>query len=68
MKIQINGADREIEGSLSVTALIAHEKIKQPTMVSVEHNGEIIERDTFDTTVVKEGDVIEFLYFMGGGA
>lgn len=68
MKIQINGADRELEGSLSVTALIAHEKIKQPTMVSVEYNGEILERDTFDTTMVQDGDVVEFLYFMGGGA
>jgi sulfur carrier protein len=68
MKIQINGAEREVPDGLSVTALIAHEKIKQPTMVSVEHNGEILDRDAFDGTQVKAGDVVEFLYFMGGGA
>ena len=38
-----------------------------PEMVSVEYNGEMLERDTFDTTQVKEGDSVEFLYFMGGG-
>jgi len=36
-------------------------------MVSVEHNGTIIDRKNYGTTVVKDGDTLEFLYFMGGG-
>ena len=38
-----------------------------PEMVSVEYNGEILDRENFDSTAVKDGDEIEFLYFMGGG-
>lgn len=68
MSIQINGQHKDVPAGLSVTQLIAHEKIKQPLMVSVEHNGDILDREAFDTTVVKDGDAVEFLYFMGGGA
>ena len=68
MKIQINGATQEVPDGLSVAALVAHQKIKQPAMVSVEHNGEILDREAFETVQVREGDAVEFLYFMGGGA
>jgi sulfur carrier protein len=68
MSIQINGQQKDVPAGLSVTQLIAHEKIKQPLMVSVEYNGEILERDAFDTTLVNDGDAVEFLFFMGGGA
>jgi sulfur carrier protein len=39
-----------------------------PDMVSVELNGEILERSLFESTLLKEGDRVEFLYFMGGGS
>ena len=39
-----------------------------PEMVSVEINGQILRRPEFDTTALKEGDKVEFLYFMGGGS
>lgn len=29
--------------------------------------GEILDRADFEATVVKDGDALEFLYFMGGG-
>ena len=38
-----------------------------PDMVTIELNGDILERETFATTHLKEGDVLELLYFMGGG-
>jgi sulfur carrier protein len=37
-------------------------------MVSVQVNEEFVERDDFDTTTLNEGDTVDFLYFMGGGA
>jgi sulfur carrier protein len=33
----------------------------------VELNGDILDRPAYETTPVNESDVIEFLYFMGGG-
>jgi sulfur carrier protein len=67
MKIQINGESREVPDGLTVTTLIEHEKVKQPLMVTVEYNGEILDRDAFPATAINDGDVVEFLYFMGGG-
>lgn len=67
MTIEINGEPREISGSMTVKELLAERKVKMPDMVSVELNGEILARDKFDTTTIKEGDQVEFLYFMGGG-
>ena len=53
---------------MSITKLLELKDVKMPDMVSVEYNGDILERDAFATTQVQEGDEIEFLYFMGGGA
>jgi len=67
MTIQINGEAVEIDGGTTVSQLLTARNVKMPEMVSVELNGEILVRDTFDTTCVKDGDKVEFLYFMGGG-
>ena len=67
MTIQINGEPVDIGGEMSVTQLLADRKVKMPDMVSVELNGEILGRDTFDSTSVRHGDKVEFLYFMVGG-
>lgn len=67
MKVIVNGDEVDISGEISVTELLKEREVKMPDMVSVELNGEIIERGTFPTTTVKEAAKIEFLYFMGGG-
>jgi sulfur carrier protein len=36
-------------------------------MVSVQINSEFIERENFSKTEIKDGDTVDFLYFMGGG-
>ena len=68
MNVKLNGTDKTIDNdSLTVSDLLKLEKVDMPDMVTVEHNGEILDRDLFDTTTVNDGDAIEFLYFMGGG-
>jgi sulfur carrier protein len=67
MKVTVNGDEVDISGEISVTELLKEREVKMPDMVSVELNGEILERGTFPTTTVKEADKLEFLYFMGGG-
>ena len=37
-------------------------------MVSVQLNDEFIRQDEHKSVVLKDGDEINFLYFMGGGA
>ena len=68
MKLTINGEKVELaEESLNVSELLKKRDVKMPDMVSVEYNGEMLDRENFDSTIVKEGDELEFLYFMGGG-
>ncbi len=68
MKITINGDAAEVSDGLTVAGLLAERKVKMPEMVSVELNGEILKRDEFAATAIRESDAVEFLYFMGGGA
>ncbi len=67
MKLVINGKDAQSKDNLSITELLAEQKVKMPDTVSVEINGSILRRTEFNNTSLKEGDKVEFLYFMGGG-
>ncbi|MDD5435094.1 MAG: sulfur carrier protein ThiS [Nitrospira sp.] len=65
MRVKVNGKAEDIEEKTILEILKT--KNVEPRMVAVEVNGELIERDNYETTFLKEGDEIEFLYFMGGG-
>jgi sulfur carrier protein len=43
-------------------------KVSDPLYVTVQLNEELVPRSDFDTATVPEGAVVEFLYYMGGGA
>ncbi len=68
MKITVAGKVKEYEDGLNIPALIEAENVDNPLYVTVTLNDEFVERDNFDSTILKDGDVVEFLYFMGGGA
>ena len=68
MKIKVNGTPQEIEAGLNVTNLLVRNQVEQPDMVSVQLNGEFVPREQFTNTVFREGDEVDFLYFMGGGS
>ena len=64
--ITVNGENRTLENPVTVTEYLKACNYV-PVQVVVELNEEIIKRETYGTTVLKDGDVVEFLYFMGGG-
>ena len=68
MKVKVNGQAVEIRETLTVLELLAHQKVNVPDYVTVQRNGEILDRKAFETTRISEDDEIEFLYFMGGGS
>lgn len=68
MVITIAGVKKDVTEGISVTELIKNENIESPEYVSVSVNEDFVLRESFDTTVLKEGDIVEFLYFMGGGS
>jgi sulfur carrier protein len=67
-KIQVNGNEQEVEASISLIELIKKNDVAQPEMVSVQINGEFVDRDDYNSTLINDGDEVDFLYFMGGGA
>ena len=67
MKVTVNGESVELEKSLNINDFLVAVKADQPEYVTVQKNGEFLQRVDFDTTFVEEGDEIEFVYFMGGG-
>ncbi|MBP5555545.1 MAG: sulfur carrier protein ThiS [Lachnospiraceae bacterium] len=68
MKITVAGEKKEVADGLTVAALIEQENVETPQYVTVSVNEEFLESGAFESTVLKEGDEVEFLYFMGGGA
>lgn len=64
--IHVNGKDREIPGGLSVFSLLEHLELN-PALVVVEKNREILDRNRYEKTPVKEGDSFELVHFVGGG-
>ncbi len=69
MKLTVNGKEEILPGEkIVLLELLKEMKVEMPDMVSVEINGDFLDRSVFATTSVKEGDKVEFLYFMGGGS
>jgi sulfur carrier protein len=55
------------KNGISVLELQKIRLVKMPEMVTVEFNGEILERERYVETIIHEGDSIEFIYYFGGG-
>lgn len=66
MTIKLNGDPHEIQGPLSVSALLAQLDI-DARRVAVELNLTVIKKTAYDSSVVKEGDEVEIVNFVGGG-
>lgn len=66
MKIILNGKETEMSKSITVTEILQNLKIDCNTVV-VEIDGNIIERENFDNTFIKENNKIEVVRFVGGG-
>ncbi len=67
MNITVAGVKKEVSDGLTVEQLIVSEKVETPQYVTVTINDEFVESGSFKNTVLKDGDTVEFLYFMGGG-
>lgn len=66
-QIKVNGEAQTVELPLNITELIRKNNVDQPDMVSVQVNEEFADREDWDNIQLKDGDEVDFLYFMGGG-
>ena len=64
--IQINGERQEI-ASVPLLQYLEAEGY-DARAIAVEHNGNILAKLAYATTVLQDGDVVEIVCFMGGGS
>ena len=67
MKLVINGEERAVSDVPSLGALIESLGMK-PDRVAVELNREIVQRGKWSDTPLRDGDKLEIVHFVGGGA
>ena len=67
LNITFNGDAMEIDGPLAVDQLLANFEIDE-RRVAVEHNLQILKRAAYGSTMVRDGDRIEVVNAVGGGA
>ena len=64
--IQLNGKEVELESPITLEKLVVKQGFVL-TQIAVEKNGEIIPKSTYNEEIVRAGDVIEVVSFVGGG-
>jgi thiamine biosynthesis protein ThiS len=67
MTITLNGEKKDIPDGLTVSGLLVLLNIRHQR-VAVERNEEIVKKAVYVSTVLKDGDALEVVSFMGGGA
>jgi sulfur carrier protein len=66
MQVTINSLTETLDTEMTVADLLALRKL-EPTRVAVEINEALVPRKTFSDTMVRDGDRIEIVTFVGGG-
>ena len=68
MRTTVSGLAREVRDGLTMAGLITLARVENPEYVTVVVNDVYVDRGDFERFELHEGDRVEFLYFMGGGA
>ena len=67
MRIQVNGETREFDADLPLAELV--KRLSLPAeRIAIELNQRVISRKEWPGTVVKDGDRLEIVHFVGGGS
>jgi thiamine biosynthesis protein ThiS len=66
MTITLNGDAHQIEAPVSVSALLAQLEI-DARRVAVELNLTVVKKAAYDSAIVRDGDEVEIVNFVGGG-
>ncbi|MBR1384174.1 MAG: sulfur carrier protein ThiS [Ruminococcus sp.] len=63
--VKVNGKDLDTAG-ITIAQLVERQGFER-TRVAVELNEEIVPKAAYDSTAVKDGDIVEIVSFVGGG-
>ena len=67
MRVQINGEQSELREGTTLRELVAQLELA-PERLAIERNREVVRRAHWAETVIADGDQIEIVHFVGGGA
>jgi thiamine biosynthesis protein ThiS len=67
MRITVNGKPREIDRELDLPSFLRETGV-EPKLVAVAINGEVVPKSEYAAARVREGDVLEIVRMVGGGA
>lgn len=66
LTLQVNGESKQCVPQIMLPQFLEQLGLN-PRLVAVEYNGEILHRQFWDTTEMKEGDRLEIVTIVGGG-
>lgn len=66
MNITLNGQMKQIPDGLNIGKMV-EQLCKDKTPVIAEVNGRIMKKPEWDEAVLREGDTVEIVSFVGGG-
>jgi sulfur carrier protein len=66
IKIYVNGKEKETGEDSTIQDILKEFDAKSPMLV-VERNFEIVPKDKYDNSILREGDQLEIVGFFGGG-
>lgn len=66
MNVKINGENHTFNDDITLENIIKELNITINSIVA-EVNGQVITKEKFSNTVIKDNDIIELIKFVGGG-
>lgn len=66
IEVVVNGVAREMRAGSSLSDLVGELGL-EPSRVAVELNLTIVSRAVWDSSILKHGDRLEIVHFVGGG-
>lgn len=66
IRVTINGDARDFPGELSAMEMMATLGLPA-TKVALERNREVVPKSTYGDVIIRDGDQLEIVHFIGGG-
>ncbi|MCD8021186.1 MAG: sulfur carrier protein ThiS [Clostridiales bacterium] len=66
INITANGREVILKSTETITDYLARNQYR-PERIAVELNGEILPKSNYANTMLKDGDILEVVSFVGGG-
>lgn len=66
IRVRVNGEQKELDPGTTLAQFLFQSGLDRRYLV-VEHNGEALSRESYDATVLREGDRLEVVRPVAGG-